>query len=306
MLNEIRKVKKYLNFFLPLVLVIFILSRIFKDFSTVKSYFLHIQALPLLASLILLLIVPFLTAIGWQIIICGLGYKKSLKVAIKIWIISSAGRYIPGVIWQYLGRVELAHQRLEIPRQVTVISLILESYMALTSAIFLSLFTIPLLNDHLLISHFLKFKYVFILLLLPLLLFHPYIANKMFRVLAKVFKTNLKSNNLTKSFYLSLKSLPFYLVNFIFHGLALYLLIYSLTNQFSYYQLLEVLSFYSFSWVLGYLVIFAPAGLGVTEGVLAYLLSIILPFSVSGALAVFYRFIMTITEIVSFLMVWRW
>ena len=48
----------------------------------------------------------------------------------------------------------------------------------------------------------------------------------------------------------------------------------------------------SLSWIIGFLAVFAPAGLGVTELTLALLLSSYLPIGVSSFMAIFFRVIL--------------
>lgn len=295
-----------LKIILPIILLIIIFWSIFHDFGSVLESFKKVRLLPLLGAYLVLLIVPILTSLGWCRIISALGYQVKSQKAIKVWIISSIGRYFPGVIWQYVGRIELAKKDLGIPRQISILSLIIESYMALVSAAFLSVFTFFFISDQLLEINFLKYKFVVAIFLVPLLLFHPVFAKKLLTVLQRFFKASAKTEELLGDFYQSLWSIPYFLLNFILHGVALYLLVLAITAHFSFYQLLEMISFYSAAWILGYVVIFAPAGLGVTEGTLTYLLSSLVKISVSASLAIIYRFLMSISELLIFLIVLLW
>ena len=68
--------------------------------------------------------------------------------------------------------------------------------------------------------------------------------------------------------------------------------------QISFVNYVFILGVSTFSWLLGYLSFFSPAGMGVTEISLATLLSSVIPFSVGSIIAIIFRLITLITELV--------
>lgn len=64
------------------------------------------------------------------------------------------------------------------------------------------------------------------------------------------------------------------------------------------FSLLPVfIGMFSLSWLLGYITLLAPAGLGVTEMSLTALLSLYIPFSLAAVLAIAFRVALVGTEI---------
>lgn len=88
------------------------------------------------------------------------------------------------------------------------------------------------------------------------------------------------------------------------NGIAYYLLINSLTPSPP-SQLPMVVGTFTIAWVVGFLALFAPAGLGVVEGTLTFLLGFYFPVPVATVVALFTRLIRTIAELIAALIAWR-
>jgi hypothetical protein len=90
----------------------------------------------------------------------------------------------------------------------------------------------------------------------------------------------------------------------VINGIAYYLLINSLTPS-PLSQLPMVVGAFTIAWVVGFLALFAPAGLGVVEGTLTFLLGFFFPVPVATVVALFARLIRTIAELICALIAWR-
>ena len=67
-----------------------------------------------------------------------------------------------------------------------------------------------------------------------------------------------------------------------------------------FYHVLVITGFYAFSWAIGFLSLFSPGGVGITEITLSYLLSFFMPLSLASSVAILYRFFLTISELLLF------
>ena len=56
----------------------------------------------------------------------------------------------------------------------------------------------------------------------------------------------------------------------------------------------------AFSWAVGFLSFFSPGGVGITEITLSYLLSFFMPQLLASSVAILYRFLLTISELLLF------
>lgn len=60
---------------------------------------------------------------------------------------------------------------------------------------------------------------------------------------------------------------------------------------------------YTASWIIGYVTFFAPSGLGVQDVSIAALLSVFVPLPIASAIAILFRIILTLTELLTVLIV---
>lgn len=88
----------------------------------------------LVRSLLLLLGVFWLDALGWHLILRALGEKPQIAQSFWIWMASSLGRYLPGGIWPYASRVVMSVDS-GIPLATASISLYLETLLLVVSSL---------------------------------------------------------------------------------------------------------------------------------------------------------------------------
>ena len=291
------KVQKLVKIIIPVIIFSFLGWQVFRDWSLVSRYFEAIKFHYLLFSLPIFLLIYPEGALCWWMVLQRMGIKIPLLVAIRIWIIANTSRYIPGKIWQYLGRGELAKREAGIARGKTIFSLFLEIFLVITAAGLVSILALPVIG-------FQNINKGFIIFLLPLSLIflHPKFSNFILFLIAK-FSRNRINVSFPLTFGQSLSIFPLYILNFLINGLALYFIvvsIYSNNITTNFYHILTFSGFYAFSWVVGFLSFFAPGGLGVTEITLSYLLSFLMPLSLASSITILYRFLLTIAEFLVF------
>lgn len=285
---------KVLKFFVPVFLLLFLLFNALSNFSKVQAVFLQLDPLPLLLAFIIMLFIYPEGAFGWYMILKKADLKISFKKALRIWIISNASRYIPGSIWQYIGRVELS-KKVGIAREATVSSVLLEIFLVLISGIFVSLLAFPFIKLEFLDSS----KWIYFLPI-PLFILHPKLSSKILVFLGKVLKKGDFNPKLTLSFKDTVSIFPVFLLNFLLNGFALFFVIVSLTHNFEILNLIKSTGFYSLSWVLGYISLISPGGIGVSELSLAGLYGFEMDFAKASLVALLYRLMLTVAEILIF------
>lgn len=88
----------------------------------------------LILSLIGLLVLFFLDAFGWHLILRSLDQEIAAKQSIRIWILSSLTRYLPGGFWPYVSRASLAAEQ-GVGIATSSISLYIETLLLVASAL---------------------------------------------------------------------------------------------------------------------------------------------------------------------------
>lgn len=230
-----------------------------------------------------------------------MGARVPFRASLSVWILSTASRYVPGVIWQYVGRVELSQRRIGVRRNISVVSLLFEIFLATTAAVIASFLSLPMFFENNLLTE------IWVLLLpIPLVVLHPKISTRAISIIASVMKKSVEWDLQKLGILETLKILPLYIANFLLNGIALYFLILSFSGQLGVFDIFQLTGVYAISWLIGFISVFAPAGLGVADVTLAYLLSFMMPLPVASFIALSYRFFLTLSELVVFSLVLRW
>ena len=235
-------------------------------------------------------------ALLWENILAKLLAPLPLGKGVRIWAFSQMGRYIPGKVWTVLGRLHLC-ERENIPKLTTSISISLDMLLAVIAALLLFLLGLPFWPSPLPLANF-----NYLLLLVPpvLLLLHPRIFEHTLNFLLRLLKQEPVRINLGFGILCQLMLLA--LCNWLIVGAALFCVIRTI-----YVVDFKILflggGIFACAWILGMLAIFAPSGIGVREGVLAYLLGFHIPAYIASVAAILARLLFLLAEVVFFVLV---
>lgn len=212
------------------------------------------------------------------------------------WEISELKRYVPGNIWPLVGRVELFAD-IGIPRRKTAKALITEAQLFLISGVIFSLVSLPFVIDNFLPQlgnqaipyiSYLSVAALTILTIYGRRLFK--FKNSFLAKLVRIIFPEIKESTCAKL-------LITYIFSQIFFGLGTYFSIASFTYLDPYF-LPTYVSFFVLSLILGYLVLLAPMGLGVREGIIVVGLSRFTPATLASIGALLARITLVISEII--------
>lgn len=290
--------KKIFQLIVIIILLGFLIRSITSDWSTILTYWQNLKLNWLILSFMMALLIYPEGALGWYVILKRMRIDVPVLKVIRIWIIANTSRFLPGMIWQYIGRVELSKNILD--RSSATYSMIVEIFLILLAAVLTCLITLPLIN-----LQELEMKWVLLFLPVILILFHPVIFRKIITTLALLFKKKIDLVNFNFGSFEIISTLPYFIINFILNGLALSFLIAAFTGNLTVFNVFIYSGFYAFSWMIGYLAFFAPGGVGVTEVTLAFLLSQQMTLALSSLVVIFYRVALTMAELIIFLVFLR-
>lgn len=234
------------------------------------------------------------TPLAWTLILSYFGEKLTLRKSIQIIAYSQFGKYLPGKVWVALGRMYLARE-VGIQERHSVLSVIIETAYLLISA--LALFVFSLLFYPGLLA-----KTYLLLILIPVTLvaLYPPIFNRIVNFL--LARIGQKPVLFRISPIQALALFLIYLFSWFMQGLGLYFLTLSF-YPIGIKALLILPGAFSLSWIIGFVVFFAPGGLGVREGLFALLLEPVLPGAFNVIISLLSRVWVTISEILVFLAV---
>jgi glycosyltransferase 2 family protein len=279
----------------------FLASVMFSQWSALAGYNWQLAPGWALLSLLGLELAWCLELDTWRLILRNLGGPLSFKRAAQIWYLSAIMRYIPGNVWQFVGMTEMA-VRDGVPRTASWSSILIHEGIATAAGIVLAALYFAVAGH----SAWAEILRPFLFAVpLGLLLLHPHVLQTILNWMLIRLRQPPLHITLTWGriwYVLGRDSLLWLLMGFSFTLLVRALI--PLDNS----MLLYLAASWTAAFVIGYLSMITPSGLGIREGVLLLLLSAVLPGSVAAAIAILARLWMTVGELLGagfVLLTWR-
>ncbi len=284
-----------IKFLVTLICFAFIGSSIYLNFESLSNQRINTEGLLwLLGGIIFSLLSIIINAYAWKLLISNIGCNSNNLNIVKLFISTNIYKYLPGGIWHFVSRYNTL--RLEFSNQKSIESILLEPLLMLTAS---SIF-IPFGGNKI---------FIFILcwsstlVLLPVL--RQFVIKKLKAMKASIFTNNYEkedTNLLKDNQNISLKSFYPYKPLFveIIFILFRFLGFLCCLNAFSIGSLVtqgELISAFSFAWMIGLVVPAAPGGLGVFESVILFSLGSFFPEGPLLASLLCYRLVSTISDV---------
>lgn len=284
-----RKTVSYIFVLLVLGFIVSYLAYNWKSVSSVRWW----ENPGLLSIHIVLMALTFsLFVIGWQRLLKMARTPVSNKAAGCAWLIPNIGKYVPGKVFMVAGRVALLTTFGV--RAATAASLIIwEHVILILAAMPFSLFI--LLNY----SEYYPLKIIVavisVLFLLLLISLNSEIIQSIINSLLKVFKKPPLELVLQRKTVMSL--FFFYLFIWIIYGFSGVILAYALGFGDK-IPLLLLFNVFIFSWLIGFISMITPGGIGVREGILILMIKPYVAMPEVIVFALLARMTWIITELV--------
>uniref|UniRef100_A0A7V3ZWV9 Flippase-like domain-containing protein n=1 Tax=candidate division WOR-3 bacterium TaxID=2052148 RepID=A0A7V3ZWV9_UNCW3 len=279
-----------LQLMVVLVLFYYVVSPLVKNAKAFRETFLSLNFLFLAGGVIFLSLVIFCYPFVWRYILKGFGVEIQPSMAVISWIYSNIGKYMPGKIWQFVGRVALTK---DVIPEITLTTVFLEVIISSSSAVMV-FFARFFLKGGL---PQLWAVYALILFAVLLLLQHPVVLRFFLRIFAKIRKKNYDLSKVRIPLKRNLLVFLWYFTLWIATGVSFWIMIQGSNIKIS---LFDSVTTYPISWILGYLALVAPAGFGVRESVLMTLLKTSYPVEVASAFSLLTRIALIFTDFLLF------
>lgn len=258
--NTKKRLINFAGFLLGVAIVAFMIKKFVGSWQEIRPYLAGCR-ISLLALSVILYAAAFL-AIGWNWAYVLYRMDRTLSVweYLHLHMSSVLAKYIPGGIWNIVGKAYLCAQK-GVEKSTTAASIILEYVFQIISSGLFFLFLLPLLlRDSITPPLMLGIAAA---VLFACLLF-PWGVSVGIRILGKVFKEDLSGVELRRGDIY--RMLGRYLVMWLFTGAGLVVMACSFLHL-SGLQSMSLVFSYPVSWVIGFLSP-SPNGMGVREGVL--------------------------------------
>jgi glycosyltransferase 2 family protein len=245
----------------------------------------RLSPLAIAGALVCVLVAQFGTLRVWQRLLAGLGSPLPTTAAAKILFIGQLGKYLPGSVWPVLAQMELGtvHQ---VPRHRSASASVLAMLASLLTALLVAAVTLPLTGH--------AGSYLWAYAAVPLLLacLHPRVLRWGMDRLLRLARRPALEQPLSGS--VLARVLGWALFAWVFNGLQIWLLVPAHSGM----SLLLSVGGYAFAWSVGFLVVFAPGGLGVREVVLVTTLTPLVGAGTATAVALVSRAVTTASDLI--------
>jgi hypothetical protein len=268
----------------------FLTALVVSQWQDLRSFQWQFRPLWLLPSFFLLAVAALIELSIWRFLLASLGGRLRWRRAAETWFLSNLMRYIPGNIWQFLGMVELAADD-GVSRLTTFASIALHQALSTAVGIVLAALYFALAGQ----GAWLDAVRPFLLLVpLGLLLCHPRLLEWTLNRLLLVLKRPAIQVTLTW------RQIGLVLVGYAGVWLVMgsgFALLAAAITPITPQQFAALVATWAAAYVIGYLSLLTPGGLGVREGVMILLLAPLFPAPVPTMIALAARLWMIIGEV---------
>jgi glycosyltransferase 2 family protein len=271
-----------LGWVLVLAAAIFLGLTIARHWRQVEAFHWDVRWGLLAASVVALTGVLTWGVLVWKLVLDRFDHPPvPMRRLLRIWYLSNLARYVPGKIWQFVGAAELARLA-GLSRSLVLTSMVVHMGFGLLSAAVMA--SMVLLPGGL--PEGVPSVGLGALAALSLGLVHPALIDQALSLLSRILKRDVvrwRGRWRDGVFLLGLS-----LVSWVLYGAAFALFIHAVVGT-SLEHVLPLAGVNALSFLAGYLVFLAPAGLGAREGVMAVLLRPFAPVAIAAVLAVLAR-----------------
>lgn len=242
-----------------------------------------------LASVLLLGCFLGAALIWWMIASRLAGTHLRVQTGLRVWFLANMGRYLPGKVWTLAGVAYLGRQA-GLPPVACSSAMILSQALAVLSGLTLGLATLP--SSLPLPPLLTRWGPILAILFLPFLspqLLETVINRGLAMLRRPPIRVPFRFRELLGWFFLTG-------LLWVAYGVAFFLFIRTF-HPAPAASLLPVIGVYCTGYVVGFLALFSPAGLGVREGFFALLLSPLVPPATASLVALASRLWLTIMEL---------
>jgi len=267
----------------------FLGDRLVRDWHRIPWPEIHLSV-PLLCSAFLVMFVwVFVYGLTWKVLLAGLGERISVYNSVSVLAVSQIGKYIPGKVWFTVGRMYLAKKH-GVREAKTLVSTVMEIALSLLGAVILFGLAVTLIPRGIVPA---RAYLAFLLVPFCLVAVYPPILTRVTgfilrRLHQPVFEIRMTFRQL-------LGVLGLYVLLWVIQGVGCYLLVRSF-YPLDLSRLPMVAGAFALSWILGFIVLISPAGLGIREGIFTFALRLIVPEPVAIIAALMSRIWITGSE----------
>ncbi len=275
-----------------LVLVaIFLVRYFYRNYDDIKALHISLSPLPFAVSLLFYCMYKMTQASLWHYITVINDASIPYLEAIKAYLYSILGKYIPGKVFMLLARIP-AYKERDVSADKVTVCFLFENCCTILGASLLFVISILFFPNEVLGNY--KWG-ALILIAVFLFCLQPKILNAALGLLEKISKKKLMRIPMT--YQQILKVVGLFVLNWLVYGFGAYMLVCSI-YPLPLSKCLYVGGVYALSCIAGILAVFSPSGIGVREGIFALGLGLLMDTNYAVVIALVARMWAVLTELV--------
>jgi uncharacterized membrane protein YbhN (UPF0104 family) len=281
------KIKTILKSIWWVFVLIFIGLFLYKNLHVTAEILSRLPISILLFSLVAIFVSKLLLALIMKLALEHFQVNLSYLKCFNIYNITQLGKYIPGSIWQFVGRITLYREE-EISNTKIRDTLLVETFWVVFSALIIGATLILFKKSELFIQLFSMLNEITVITIILLL------VSTVFVFLWHRYRR--VSLNYVKQFLFTYKSATVALFIWTILGYSFWITLSPYTTESI--SLTYIIGLYALSYAIGFSVPFAPAGLGIREAILVAGLITYADMNTAIVLAALNRLLYIISEII--------
>jgi len=234
----------------------------------------------------------FCTFMAWRTLLADLGSRLPLHASFGIFGTSQLGKYIPGGVWNVIAGAEIG-KTYRVPPKRTAISMILALLITLVTGGLVGALTLPFMA----VADLATWAWTVPLCLLFLIMLLPPVMNRLIALILRITRREPLGQELHwRGLGLSVL---WTVLAWLSVGFQVWLLGYGLGVHATSRSLALSIGGYALAWVIGLLVVFAPAGAGVRDTVLLIALRSTAPHATVLLIVLASRVLLTVVDLLA-------
>jgi uncharacterized membrane protein YbhN (UPF0104 family) len=228
--------------------------------------------------------------LSWRALLIDLGGEVPLVGAMRIFFVGQLGKYVPGKVWPVVAQVRLG-RRYEVPGRISAAAAAIVTLLTFGVGLLVTAMTLPALGGDALQ------RYWWALLALPfavVLLLPPVLNRLLARILALLRREPMPQ---PLTLLGTSRAVGWALVMWLLYGVHLVVLLTGAGQPLTPELVVRATGAFAASWAIGFLLAFAPAGLGVREIGLVGLLGATVAQPLAVAVTLISRLMLTVADL---------
>lgn len=272
------------------VAVAFLVWSIAKQWDEILRDFASLDAATVSIGIAFTIVALVANMLSWRAMMAASGYRVRLAAASSIFFVGQLGKYIPGGVWSIAAQAELGRAH-GLQRTGSAVAALASMLVSMVTAAIVGIVAVLLASS----TGFATFWWLIPVIVVGLVCLTPPVLGRLIAIAFRVLRRPPQDTTLSWSG--TAMSLVWSLVMWLAYGVQASVVLRAFGADSP--ALFPVaVGAYAVAWLVGFLIIIAPAGIGPREGILVLLLGSVATGSGPLALAVISRVFMTIGDVV--------